>query len=155
MRNITTASLLAALTILSTPAASAQPSSGSIGLRGGVPVDCALFINQSSQTVDIVNGVSNLTLGSVGERCNSGTGYTVTISSANGGVMLSQGAQAVPYSIQWHDTGLRSLTTPVVMSRGGARAYLTTRSFRVTVPAQPQALAGVYTDTITMTIAAR
>lgn len=145
--------LPAALALLA--AAGAQASSGTIGLSGAVPTDCQLIVYQSVQTVDIVNGVSNMTLGSVGEQCNSGTGYTVTISSQNAGVMLSDGAQAVPYSIQWHDTGLRQLTAPVILTRTAARAYLTTRSFRVTVPAQPRALAGTYTDTITMTIAAR
>lgn len=133
----------------------AAANDGRVILRGAVDTDCALLVNDHGKSVDIVNGVSNFTLGSVGESCNSGSGYTVTLSSANNGLMLNERGDAVGYSINWHDSGLRDLTAPVVLTRTGARPFLTTRSFRVTVPATPQAIAGDYSDLITMTIAAR
>lgn len=68
--------------------------------------------------------------------------------------MLNQTGQSVPYTISYDNSGIRSLTTPVVLTRNHRKNRWWTRSFRVTVPAQPNAVEGDYQDLITLTIAA-
>ncbi len=135
--------------------AAAAPAVNGIALRGAVETDCALYVNDHGKSVDIGGGVTNFTLGSVGERCNSGSGYTITISSANGGSMLNGRGDAIGYTVAWNDSGWQDLGSPVVLTRNSARPTVWTRSFRVSVPAAPQAIAGEYEDIVTMTIAAR
>jgi len=132
----------------------AWSQSATLQLRARTPLVCELSVNDHGNYVSIINGVNNFTLGSVSEACNTTRGFTVTISSQNGGVMLNQTGQAVPYTISYDNSGVRSLATPVVLSRSHRKQRWWTRSFRVTVPAQPNAVAGDYQDLITLTIAA-
>ncbi len=116
---------------------------------------CYVVVTQTVTNVDIVKGNSGLTIGSVGEKCNRGNGFTITLSSANAGALVNEGGARAPYTVQYDNSGTRSLTTPVVLTRTSAKKTVSTKSFKVSLPAKAQALAGSYGDTITVSIAAR
>lgn len=150
----------AALTLLAallTPFAAAAQDAGTVRLQGSVASNCYLVVslNGAGQALNLVAGHNNLTVGSVGEVCNRGNGFTVSIASSNSGALVSGSGERVPYTIQYDNSGVRSLATPVVLTRSFAKPTVWTRSFRVNVPATPQAIAGDYADSITLTIAAR
>lgn len=141
-------------------AASALPalaqSNGSIGLRGTMETICFVQINQTNtNSIDLIKGTSNLTIGTVGEKCNRGNGFTVTISSANAGALVNATGARAAYTVQYDNSGVKSLTNPVVLTRTSAKKTVSTKSFKVNIPANPQAIAGTYADTITVAIAAR
>ncbi len=123
-------------------------------LGGRVPLVCSIQVNTGNPPLDILNGMTNFTVGSLSETCNRRTGFTVTISSANGGNLMNETGQTVPYTIQYDNSGVRSLAAPVVLTRNFAKLAVWTRSFRVNIAAQPNAVSGEYTDLVTVTIAA-
>lgn len=143
------------LLAISADSAMAQ-ASGSVALRGTMETICFVEINQTStDSIDLVKGTSNLSIGTVGEKCNRGNGFTVTISSANAGALVNAGGNRAAYTVQYDNSGKKSLATPVVLTRTSAKKTVSTKSFKVTIPANPEAIAGTYADTITVAIAAR
>lgn len=150
------AALASALILaLSTFPALAQ-SNGGIGLRGTMETICFVQINQTNtNSIDLVKGANNLTIGTVGEKCNRGNGFTVTISSANAGALVNATGARAAYTVQYDNSGKKSLATPVVLTRTSAKKTVSSKSFKVTIPANPEAIAGTYADTITVAIAAR
>lgn len=128
---------------------------GGVALKGSMESICYVVVTQTVTNVDIVKGNSGLTIGSVGEKCNRGNGFTITLSSANAGALVSEGGARAPYTVQYDNSGTRSLSSPVTLTRTSAKKTVSTKSFKVSLPAKPQALAGSYGDTITVSIAAR
>ena len=145
----------AALLLAAAAPAPAQVS-GAITLHAGMPSLCFVWVTQTSTaSIDLVRGTNNLTVGAVGEQCNRDGGFTVTISSANAGALVANGGQRVPYTVRYDNSGNVSLARPVILTRTRAQRTVSTKSFRVTIPPNPQAIAGSYADTITVAIAAR
>lgn len=132
----------------------AWSNTATLQLRARAPLVCELSINDHGKFVSIINGENNFTIGSVSEACSTNRGFTLTISSQNGGVMVNQTGQTVPYTIRYDNSGVRSLANPVILNRNYRKQRWWTRSFRVNVPAQPNAVEGDYEDLITLTIAA-
>jgi len=144
-----------AATLVTTPVQAA--GQGTITIDGSVPSNCQLVVRESGegQRLDILGGVNSLTIGSVGRMCNVGAGYRVTLSSANRGALVNERGDRVTYDIAWYELGRRTLANDATITVNRADPAVQTRSFRVWVPATPQAIAGNYSDTITLTIAAR
>jgi spore coat protein U-like protein len=141
--------------IAATLPALGQQASGSLALRGTMETICYIAVNQQIDTVDIVKGTSTLTIGTVSERCNKANGFTITISSANAGALVSAAGDRAPYTVHYDNSGSRSLAEPLVVSRSEAQTTENSNNFRVKFPAKNDAIAGDYVDTITLTIAAR
>jgi spore coat protein U-like protein len=135
--------------------AAAANTSGTIRLQGSVAARCTVAVTDAQQSLNIVGGETSKQVGTVVENCNSGSGYTVSISSVQGGVLRSQaaGAGAIAYSLSYGGVA-GALTTALAVVRDGA-AFDRSVPVAVSMPANPQAIAGAYTDTITITIAAR
>lgn len=144
-----------AVAAVATLPALAQQASGSLGLRGTMETICHVVVTQNSNSVDIVKGASSLTIGSVGEKCNLGNGFKITVASANAGALVDGAGNRAPYTVQYDNSGKKSLANPVVLTRTSAKKTLSTKSFKVNFPAKPDAVAGAYGDTITVSIAAR
>lgn len=123
-----------------------------------------------------VNGVSSLAGSSISYICNSPNGFTRTISSTNGGVMLrtgggTGGADSIAYKMS-HTGGSGlgfndiSLSTDRVDNLGGSTAFLNGQTAEITfttagvldageVPNEGDrttVFAGDYTDTVTITV---
>ncbi|ASG23492.1 hypothetical protein Y958_13870 [Nitrospirillum viridazoti CBAmc] len=154
MRRIAAAVAASALaaTLVSAPALA--DTSGSIKLSGTVIQSCTVAVTDAGATLNILSGSSNVAVGSVVENCNDGAGYTITVASANNGTLKSSatGAQAVSYTTTYD--GTNGSGSSFAVTRSGAQ-FNKTSNVSVTVPANAQAIAGSYADTLTITIAGK
>lgn len=124
---------------------------GTLQLKGAVFKNCSIAIQEAAATLDIVGGETARQVATVSERCNSKSGYEITIVSSNSGVMRADGASAA-YTLVY-DGQARSLGTPWTIARGDRSNKTTTAVVGVTLPSTPDAVAGTYTDTVTIQIA--
>lgn len=131
----------------------------SFEVEGNIPVFCEA-INNSIAPVETItlDGVSQ-TLGSVTYRCNLQSGFTRTISSANGGTLNGPGAGKIPYTLaSGGGSGLGfsavQLTAPKVTSLGGSTAFAAGQTGSVSAAATaPSGLfAGAYDDVVTLAV---
>lgn len=147
---------LAVVTLLGGTLSAQAAANGSVALKGAMETNCFVQINQTyTNSIDLVKGTSNLTVAKVGEKCNLGNGFKVSIISANGGSLTDASGNKVPYTINYDNSGTKSLSAAVVLTRTSAKRTVSTKNFNVTVPAKLEAVAGSYADTITVSIAAR
>ncbi|MFY8092950.1 MAG: spore coat protein U domain-containing protein [Niveispirillum sp.] len=146
------AALLLSTTSLMPPAVLAQGTSGSMSLRGSMPMSCAIAVQDLGVTWNLNTGESSKTVGSVTESCNAASGYSISLASANGGKLRS-GSNEISYTVDY-DSNAGSLTSQMVVQRANAQ-FGKKSDLKVTVPISSQHVAGDYADTITVTIAAR
>ena len=146
--------LIAALAaLLSAGSAMAAPS-GTIRLEGTVSAQCTVAVTDANQQLDITGGETGKQVGTVVETCNSSGGYTVTVASANGGVLRTAGgASGVGYTLTY-DGSARGLSSPLQVEREGAQ-FGRVVPVLVSLNPAPNAVAGTYADTITITISGR
>lgn len=132
--------------------ASAQGSAqGTITLRANVTTTCALTLSSGNATLDLNAGATSIPVATVEERCNAANGYTVSLTSKNGGA-LSSGNATIAYTLQYGDSTSSSGTLAASrdVSGTGRQTVLS-----VSVPAGAQRQAGQYEDTVTISIAAK
>lgn len=131
-------------------------TSGSLNLKG--KVNSILSISVAPETIattlplDITQ--TNTKVATVNERSNSGTGYKVTISSANAGVLKRNGGPEVfTYSLKYDGNSL-NLASPVIESHNAAAVNIL-KDVSITYTGVPAAemIAGTYLDTVTFSIA--
>ncbi|MEA1649306.1 hypothetical protein UAJ10_09775 [Nitrospirillum sp. BR 11164] len=149
------AALIAVAAIsLGTPAfAATAAASGTIQLNSTVAQTCTVAVTDAGTQLNILAGSSAVTVGSVVETCNDGAGYQISVSSANGGTLKSSATGAQPISYTPIYDG-QSSGSSVNVVRSSAQ-FNKTATVAVTVPANAQAIAGSYTDTLTITIQGR
>mgnify|MGYP000930911352 CR=1 FL=1 len=138
-------------------ASSATQAGTSLNLLGVVPVSCSIAIATTAKaaSLDLKAGEQSVSVGVVTETCNSGNGYTVAITSQHGGQLRSGDASAplASYSASYDDaTG--SIVSGLAASRNGA-FFGRKANLVVSVPANAQAIAGNYSDSLTIVIAAK
>lgn len=146
------AALAATVATLAAAPALAQNANGSIQLRGNVALSCTISVQDLGQALSLKNGENQKTVGNVTENCNSGTGYKITLASANSG-KLKSGNFTIDYQVNYDNQG-GALTSQMVVDRANAQ-FNKRADLKVTVPASDQYIAGDYADTITVTIAAK
>ena len=152
------AALAAAALILSAGAASAQSAqgaaaSGTVKLNGTVSLNCTVAVTDLGTSLNLTAGGNNVQVGTVTESCNDGAGYTINVTSANGGKLSSAAANSQPISYTTLYDGA-SASGNVAVTRSSAN-FGKVASLNVTVPAAAQAIAGTYSDTLTIAIAAK
>ena len=138
-------------------AASAQSATAKLDLVGKVALNCTISVSATGKatSLDLKGGEQNAKVGVVTEDCNSGTGYTVAIASANGGQLRSGDASAplTNYTVSYDDaagaiaTGLTATRTKPLFGY--------TRDLLINIPANAQAISGNYSDSISLVIAAK
>lgn len=144
--------LALALACLSLPAMAQGSAQGAISLRASVPATCAVSVSADSVTLDLNGGAAALPVATVEERCNAANGYTVSLSSKNGG-SLSSGAAAIAYTLHYGDNssaGNGALAASRDVSGASRQTVLS-----VSVPGGGNRQAGEYEDTVTIAIAAK
>ena len=140
------------LLLVAVPAVSAQGSAqGTITLRATVTATCALTLSTGNATLDLNAGITSIPVATVEERCNAANGYTVSLTSKNGGA-LSSGSATIAYTLQYGDSSSSngSLAASRDVTGAGRQTVLS-----VSVPAGTQRQAGQYEDTVTIAIAAK
>lgn len=145
------ASTLLATALLTTAAGAAER--GQITLRGTVPAVCTVALSASSATLEVVRGQSATPVATVEERCNAAAGYTVSVTSRNGGQLRQEGAASgVSYAVSYDQVSSNSGALVAVRAPTGAARVGT---LAVEVPASPEAPAGDYVDVLTVSISAK
>lgn len=137
--------------------ASAQSTTAQLDLKGSVALNCTISVSATAKatSLDIKAGEQNAAVGVVTEDCNSGTGYTVAVTSLHGGQLRSGDASAplANYTASYDDA-LGSIAAGLTATRNGA-FFGRTGNLLVSIPANAQAIAGNYSDSITLVIAAK
>ena len=126
-------------------------------LRGSVAVNCTIEVKPTAKatSLDILGGEKDTLVGVVTENCNSGTGYSVHVSSDNAGKLLSTAAGAKPtvYSATYDD-GAGDIAKEIVAGRDQA-FFNREGQLSVSFAGDAKAIAGVYTDIVNLVIKAK
>ena len=133
------------------PVTAQNGAQGTITLRASVPATCAVSLSTGNASLNL-NSAAIVPVATVEERCNAANGYTVSLSSKNGGA-LSSGNASIAYTLHYGDsssTADDSLTAGRTVSGTARQTVLS-----VSVPAGTQRQAGDYEDTVTIAIAAK
>lgn len=135
--------------------------SGALLLRGHFPVACSISVEatQSATTLDLSQNAFDVPVASVTETCNSGSGYTVELSSRENG-SLSGTHDAVSYRLAYDRAGADlsgSRAAPVVLTdaAGPTGPAGTTRNVTISYSAAAALHGGSYEDVLTFTVAAK
>ena len=136
-------------------AATPARANGTVALKGTVVANCGVQVDDLDANLNMTGGSTNLQVATVGEKCNSNRGYTVTISSANAGALVNRDGARAAYTASYGGLSNQSLANPIVLTRNKAERNWVYAPFTVTLPANAQRVAGTYFDTITITVAAR
>jgi spore coat protein U-like protein len=141
--------------MLFSAAAEGQSSSGTLRLNGTVAPSCTVAVTDLGQSLNLVAGETGKQVGTVVENCNAGGGYTLSVASAGQGSLTSSGAGTAPVAFSLgYDGQSSALTSTLTLSRAGA-SFARAVPVTVNVPASAQRAAGSYSDTLTITIAAK
>ena len=145
------APLMLLLLLYAGPAPAQNSAQGTITLRASVPATCAVSLSTENVSLNL-NSAAIVPVATVEERCNAANGYTVSLSSKNGGA-LSSGTSSIAYTLHYGDsssTADGSLTAGRPVSGAARQTVLS-----VSVPTATQRQAGDYQDTVTIAIAAK
>ncbi len=147
---------LTTLAIVSSAIAAPGPSA-TLELKGSIDkkVSIDLIDDTGADSLDLVAGAAAVKIATLTERSTSKDGYTVSISSANGGELLN-GSESITYSITYGgeavdlDAGSDLPRTTRALGAG------VDKDVEITFAAQDEeaTVSGDYTDTITFSIAA-
>ena len=133
--------------------AAALAGARAICAKDADPVEKAqLYPTQNGAQLDLTKGANNIVVGKVTETCNDPDGYSITFTSQGGGKLTSNGA-SVPYTASYDNVNQQSLGSQMRLSRNNA-AFGVVKDLKVSVDSGSNRVAGSYSDTITVTIAA-
>ncbi len=146
------AKLIAAATaaLLAAASPAAANTQGTLQLNGTVAQVCTISVQDGNQSLNISGGENTKQVGTVTENCNRGAGYSIAVTSANAGRLVS-GNNFVAYSVTY-DGQANAVGQTVART---AAQFNKVSPVAVTMPANPTAIAGTYADTLTFTISAQ
>lgn len=151
MKNLLVAFALTTMTFSATAA-----TSGTLLLKGQIAPLLSIAVSPESvaSALDLTTTQSNTKVATVQEKSNSSTGYKVTISSQNLGV-LKNSQHTFVYALAYNGQAL-NLASPVTQTNSSSAAVTVNKNVNISYTGVPadQLVAGDYTDTITFTIAA-
>lgn len=150
----TVAAALIATAALGAAASGAQAATtGTIKLNGRVDLACSVGVVDLNQSLNLVGGDSNKTVGTVTETCNSGTGYRISLTSENSGKLKAGTGAEIAYTVSY-DGQNRGLAGGIDLDRNKPE-FNKQVELKVSVQGSNQHVAGTYADTVTITIAAK
>ncbi|QJE73509.1 hypothetical protein HHL28_10770 [Aerophototrophica crusticola] len=104
------------LAILALPALCAAPAAaqgtGSLRLGALVQAECALQVMENLTVLDVLGGVRDVPIATVGERCNDGDGYRVVLTSRNNGFLRGQNGDVLSYLVSYGPLEAAKLSAP-------------------------------------------
>lgn len=152
--------LLGLLTVtLSSSLASAQ-TTGTITLSGSVPAATAIVVTGvgTFNNLDLTTTQSNLQVANVREINNTPNGYTVRMTSANGGLLKNGSIGSLTYTARYNGVAANLNTSPVTVTNASASTsvvnVLKPLTISYTGVSADSLMAGTYSDTLTFTITA-
>ena len=131
------------------------PASGQFDVAGVVSARCAIQVEDLSTTLDLQTGETGAQVAIIKESCNSGSGYTVSFSSANGGDMVHEtdSSLKVDYGFNYDTVSGGDLAGGATLSRAGLE-FQRAHAVTIDVTGDYERQAGNYADIVTVTIAA-
>ena len=137
-------------------------STGTLKVSGTVAVVNDLVVTPNgtnNTTLNITAGESAKNIASVAETSNNGAGYIIQVSSANAGKLVhsTDNTKFTNYTISYGGSSYAAPNAnPTTVKTVSSLNGLTTQSSAVStnVTAYPSAIAGTYSDTITLSIVA-
>ena len=129
-------------------------------MKGTVAQSCTIAVTALAKAValNITTGEVNAEVGEVTEDCNSGSGYTVSVTSSHNGQLRSNPSDATAplatYSAIYDDASGKIDNGGLLATRAGA-FFGRKGKLLVNVAANAQAIAGNYSDNVTFVIAAK
>jgi len=139
------------------PLASAAPLSGELELRGTLATECTVVVTATGNRLDLVAGEVLKAVARVEETCNSEQGYTLTVSSRNGGALVDDGngdgGRRVAYRVSYGGVS-GTLEQPLTVTRQEPW-FGRENDLLVSVTGDATLLAGIYRDEITVQVAAK
>jgi hypothetical protein len=134
--------------------------SGTLTLSGTVAANTAILVTPQGNynSLNLFATQTNHVVALVNELNNTAAGYTVTLSSANAGKLVS-GAFEFAYTARYNASSVALTVSPVTITTQGAQSVVvnTNKNFDIsyTGAAADTLMAGTYTDTLTFTIASQ
>jgi spore coat protein U-like protein len=145
--------LIAAFATLTIAGAAAAQSTGSVVVKGNVPLNCTVAVTDLNQSLNLNGGETDKQVGSIVENCNSGTGYNISLSSSNAGQLKNSLGNLIGYTVKYDGNG-GNLGSALQVTRATAQ-FGKTSPLAVSLNGSAQYIAGDYADTVTITIAAK
>lgn len=148
------------LALITTPAFASDTAT--LILSGIVPAVANLTVTPNgtaNTTLDIVNGTNNLLVATAQESCNTPTGYKINIKSQTGGLLVNatNANLKTTYTLSYGGQQL-TLTQNYQQAKNvtvlNSPAVNVSSNINVSVAAYAAALAGTYSDTVTLQIVA-
>ncbi|TVR88399.1 MAG: hypothetical protein EA428_11825, partial [Spirochaetaceae bacterium] len=126
-----------------------------VNINANMPELTQLRFDDLGATINLSEETEVL-IGTMFERSNRTTGYTVSVSSASGGQLVGPGSEVVDYELRYGNQDEINLSSPVVLTTATNRTNFggVERAVAVTPLVDLEAdflLAGGYTDTLTFT----
>ncbi len=143
-----------------TGGAFAQAASGTINIGGTVATACTVTVNTAAAAATLpltTAGSQTVTVGSVVESCNTPNGYTISLTARSTLASSTTGASsAISYTASYNGGSSNALSGSGQGFTRNAPSFSTTAlPLAVTFTGNPNLVAATYSDTITVTIAAR
>lgn len=129
-------------------------------LTGSVPKRLDISLDVSSVSLDLTTTRNNFKIATITEKSNSNTGYKVTLTSANRGVLKrTGGTETFTYGLKYGSTNLTSqgvVAGDTIVGSASAGVFNVSKDLYISytgVPAENM-VEGTYEDTVSLTIAA-
>jgi len=157
MRNIKQLGLILSISV---NAGAFAASSGTLLLQGVVAATYNISVatdGANNVSLNILGGGSNQSVANVTETANNAGGYKIQASSVNNGLLKNGSIDSLAYTLKYGAGSPVSLTTSaqtVYTSPTLSSAVTNIQNVKVSHTAKPTALAGTFSDTVTLSISA-
>ena len=140
--------------------ANAQAASGTINIAGTVAASCAVTVNTAAAAATLpltTTGTQTVTVGSVVESCNAPNGYTISLTARSTLASSTTGASsAIGYTAAYNGGASNALSgAGQTLTRTAPSFSTTALPLAISFAGNANLVAATYSDTITVTIAAR
>lgn len=141
-----------AITVIASCGILMTASAATLEISGKVEETCSVSVSNLAVSLDLLNGESAKSVAVVSETCNDPDGYTVSISSSNAKLDGPAGL-GVDYSINYDSLNSADPSGNRNTVFHSAPAWNNTVDLQINLAGNGHLAAGIYTDTITITIA--
>ncbi|HSK38309.1 MAG TPA: hypothetical protein VK943_00945 [Arenibaculum sp.] len=129
-----------------------RADAGNLRLVGTVAQTCTVSLSDAGMLLDLAGAARTVAVATVEETCNAPVGYTVSISSRNGGRLVAEGGASVPYTLLYDGNGDDGHGGLVARRSAPGRVV---HELSVLAGGAGNLVAGSYDDVVTVTIEAR
>lgn len=129
-------------------------TSGQFEVKGYVEARCTVQVRDHDRILDLTKGERNKKVATIKETCNAGAGYTVSFDfEGNGDLQHETYNDTVDFTFNYDGFSSNDLADGVELTRDGGKR-VRVNDVRVDVKGNPNRLAGSYTNSVLVSIAA-